>query len=306
MSTIPTRAGSSKMMIGSATPGEIIQTDIGASSVFDVGNIIGFVSAELAKARTTQAACTFALLGLSGYKSHFISLEGPNSIRVQEGQVQDLPLLSGKAQLDVTGLELLFRIGASEKFCGRVERDEIPLESVLLPEGVVLKPGVKFTRPFVEASTKWDNVDAYLTAEQASSLTGIDLYELEELYDWVGEIGMELDTLYASIGFELVDGKVEVARNRENGDFILIDGISLDELGVMKDGEYYGKNLLRFWYKGMEPAWFASLQNAQKDFPDDKSKWPPCPPLPEEVKRCHVDRYVLVASLLDGMVQTHY
>ena len=71
------RIGSSKMMIASAMPGEIIQTDMGTSSVFDVGNIAGFVSEELAKARTTQVACSFAWLGKRGYGSHYISREGP-------------------------------------------------------------------------------------------------------------------------------------------------------------------------------------------------------------------------------------
>jgi phosphoribosylaminoimidazole-succinocarboxamide synthase len=293
-------------MIGSATPGEIIQTDMGTSSVFDVGNISGFVSSELAEARTTHAACSFAWLGKRGYSSHYISREGPASLRVQEGQVQDLPLLSGRAQLDVTGLELLFRIGASEKFCWRVKRGEVLLKDVHLPEGVALAPGVKFTRPYVEASTKWDDVDTYLTAEKASELTGINLSKLEELYDWIGEIGMELDALYVSIGFELVDGKVEVARNPKNGEFVLIDGISLDELGVVKDGEHYGKNLLRHWLKENEPDWVTALKQAQEEYPEDKSMWPPCPPLPEEVMKLHVERYTLIADLLDGMVQTHY
>lgn len=275
------------------------------SSVFDVGHIPDFKSDDLARARTLQAASIFEYLALKEVSTHFRRLISPVSLHVDECQVQDKPLLSGQADYEMVGLEVLFRMGTSEKFCGRVKRGEIDFNSFeFLKQGQRLRPGVTFKKPYVEASTKWDDLDGYLTVKQASNLTDMSKKDVSRLYRWVGQIGQHLDDLFTELGYSLVDGKVEVARDKTTGGFILIDGISLDELGVMKGDEHWGKNLLRNEYKRNHPKWYAELEAAQEAYPKDKTKWPNCPPLSDEVKDLHVGRYAVAAEDLDKYVAT--
>lgn len=117
------RVGSSKIMFAMQT-GLLQQVDRGLTSIFDRGVIPGFQSTTLARARTVQTACALKWLEHNGFHTHWhASQRWPEAeeLIVHEAQVGDLPLLSDRADLDVIGLELLFRVRASEKFCGRVE-----------------------------------------------------------------------------------------------------------------------------------------------------------------------------------------
>ena len=134
-------------------------------------------------AGTPPVSCGLELLARKGIPTHFLRREDETTIRVQECQVRDLPLVSGQAYADMVGLEILFRIRASKKFCDRVARGGVPSEKIYLPSGVELTPGVKFAKPFVEASTKWrEGGDIYLTDEEAAALKA-SAASVQELVD---------------------------------------------------------------------------------------------------------------------------
>ena len=296
------RIGSSKMLRNSGIPSQVNVIDRGTTSVFDRGPISGFMCPRLAKARITQTVCIFDRLAVSNIPSHFVARIDEDTIRVQECRVRDLPLLSsGPAFADMIGLEILFRVRASKKFCDRVARSEVPEEKIKLPAGVVLEPGVRFEIPFIEASTKWDDIDDYLSDEQAAQLAGLTQVEQWQLFDMVAVAGQSLDRLFESLGFELDDGKFEVARRFDTGTFVLIDAVSLDELGVRKGQEYYGKNLIRDHYRSNESDWYAALMRAQSEHPNNPSRWPGYPPLPQELMDTHVGRYEEIADLLHAL-----
>lgn len=174
----------------------------------------------------------------------------------------------------------------------------------MLPEGQVLQPGDRFVRPFVEASTKWEAVDRYLTPAEAAPYVKLGFEQLTELYQWVSAVAQLLDELYANAEAKLIDGKLEAALFRKTGAFVIIDGISLDELGVWYNGQQYGKNPLRDWYKATHPDWCRALQEAQKAHPDDPSQWPEYPPLDADVAAAHVARYSEMAALLQGVLHS--
>jgi len=225
---------------------------------------------------------------------------------VEEAIVGDLPLLSGKANLKMIGLEMLFRVRASKKFCARVKRGEVIRPPDVWPPDRELEPNDLLFEPFVEASTKWEKVDRYLSPEEAAKYVDLTVYELFSLYQWVSRIAERLSELYGCIGATLIDGKVEVAKDIQTGEFVIIDGISLDELGVVYNGTEYGKNPLRNWYKENHPEWYQALQQAQKDHPDDPSKWPEYTPLDPEVAFGHVERYKFIASRLENVLSTYH
>jgi phosphoribosylaminoimidazole-succinocarboxamide synthase len=292
-------------MVSSGTPGLIFQEDQGLTSVFDVGPIPGFQSDEIARARTKQTACAFAWLERLGVTTHWHNhewTEARNGLVVREAQVRDEPSLSGQVDADVIGLELLFRVRASEKFRGRVLRGEVVLPEDIWPSDQQLRAGDRLLRPFVEASTKWEKVDRYLTPEEASVHVALGQGTLIELYHWVSYVAGCLDKLYDLVQATLVDGKIEAALHRTSRKFVVIDGISLDELGVMYNDEHYGKNLLRDWYKENHADWYQALQKAQKEHRDESQYWPVYPPLDKELADKHVKHYTEMASMLESVV----
>ncbi|MCB9811762.1 hypothetical protein H6783_02520 [Candidatus Nomurabacteria bacterium] len=297
MNQTPTRIGSSKRVTASGVPREVIMVDRGMTSVFDRGPIPNFVSARLAVARTTQAACVFTALRHHNIDTHFLVREDDTRLRVKECRVRGLPLLSGATLADMIGLEVLFRLRATEKFCNRVAAGEVPIEKIDLPDGVTLEPGVKFQTPFVEASTKWrPGGDVYLSDSEAADVAGVTPAELERVFATTVRASFVIDKMCAETNLTLDDGKFEFARHRGSGTFMIIDGVSLDELGVRMGNQWFGKNLLRFFYKEQHKEWLADLEIAQRTYPDDKTKWPEYPPLPEDLIKLHVQRYERVAK----------
>ena len=302
MSKAKSRVGSSKQLISSGTEGRLYQVDLGTSSVFDLGQMPHFVSARLAEARTLQAAAIFQRLQMYGIDTHFQKWVSLTGLLVSESQVGNKPLLSGRADHTMIGLEILFRWRISEKFLERIKAGEIDEADIQLAPFQRLQPGALLGVPYIEASTKWEKVDRYLQPAEAAKLTGLDTKMIEALFAWATGIARGLGSLFDDIGFDLVDGKLEVAYDARSEGFVLIDAITLDELGVIRNGKHYGKNLLRDYYRTEEREWYEQLQQAQRDHSADPSKWPTYPRLPKNIREMHVRRYVRVAELLDAHV----
>lgn len=300
------RKGSSKMVYPTCLPGRVEFVDSGDTSLFDLGAIPGFNSGLIARARIKQALGIFRWLERHGVPTHLIAPTGSGvSFIAQECRIGTKPLLSGVSEMRHTNLEVLVRNEASEKFLARVERGEVETEDLHLSTAQ-LEVGVPFKCPFVEASSKWDSVDVYKTKAEAAVLAGLPMGLLGVLYAHAGQDAEIVFALFRALGYRPIDLKLEYAYNELSGQFILIDATTLDECGVMKDGEWYGKNPLRFWYKEQHPKWYAQLTAAQKAHPNDKSQWPtyPCP-LPDDLKRAHELKNIRFADELQRYMALH-
>lgn len=252
--------------------------------------------------------CAFKWLEHHGFVTHWHERRwrDKTTLLVEEAQVRGLPLLSGKADHEVLGLELLVRLRASKKFCGRVAHGDVVLDQSIWPSETPPQPGDQFRTPFVETSTKWEKADRYLTVAEAAELTGISSAELFDLYRLVRDVGCALSELYACAGFTLIDVKEEMARHKKTKEFVIIDGISLDEVGAVRDGVEYGKNPLRDWYKEEHPEWYQLLRRAQEEYPNDSGRWPPYPAvLPDALKEAHIGRYEFAADRLADVIRAY-
>ena len=288
------RIGSSQVTEATCMEGVVTQRDNLTTSVFDRGPIPGFESGRIGRMRVAHTYAMFTLLGRNGVKTHCISkLKNDEGLRVREVRVRNLPLLSPEALVTprMIGLEVLVRTRVSKKFYDRIMRGEVDRDEVILPPGEELRPGVWLLVPYVEFSTKWDDVDGYLLDDDAKRIGKLGTEALEKLKKFASGIGIILEKFCARCGYELVDFKIEVAVDPETDEFIVIDRLSLDEMGVTKDGVHYGKNPIRDHYKVEESKFYNALQEAQERYPDDKSKWPEMPPLPEQLKIDQIFRY---------------
>jgi phosphoribosylaminoimidazole-succinocarboxamide synthase len=92
-----------------------------------------------------------------------------------------------------------------------------------------------------------------------------------------------LRAAFSNCGYELPDGKEEIALDR-NGKPMLIDVAgNLDENRIIHSatGALRSKDLIRT--HPILAAWKKSeLDPAKAEYPNDKSKWPPYPLLPEK------------------------
>lgn len=297
------RQGSTRTMIGTEIPGEVSSRDDGTSSVFDIGRMPGFTSPEIATARTQQRIAFYKALRINRIPTDFLKQENDCTLRVRECRIRGIPLLSPEADNtpEVLGVEILIRTRASEKFCLRSGTDNIDRSKLILPPRQSLEVGLRFPVPYVEFSTKWEAKDRYISDAEAAELTGLNAGAISGLTTgFAVRVGRVVEQLCQKAGFLLIDFKIEVAIDPITGEFMLIDGISQDEQGLMLDGVWYGKNPLRNWFKDNHPDWFQALEKAKESHSNDPSKWPGYPNLPDQVKRDHEERHVDMANRLEA------
>lgn len=298
MSTqFPTRRGSSKIVVGTNVPGQCVMEDTGDTSVLDYGPIPGFRSGRIRESRTSQMRSFFTLLHCGGIPTHVISLDDRRGILVREVQVQDLPLLSPPAPDTPrqVGVEVLIRTRISKKFLERIKRGEVDLNQIVLAEGEELTVGARLAVPYVEFSAKWIKGDPYLSDEQAMEIGELDSTELQTLRDFATRVGSIVAEFVSGCDYLPVDFKIEVAVDPRTGGFIMIDALTLDEMGLIYRAEQYGKNPLRSYYELKHPEWLIFFKTAvNAGLP--KAEWPKMPSLPVEVMQSHEDRYTWAAQ----------
>lgn len=272
--------------------GVVEQVDRGTTSVNNYGAIPNFTSGKIRDARLSQMRTIFTLFKHHGISTHVVELGEGEGILVREVRVRDLPLLSPSLK-DVprqVGLEVLVRTRLSKKTIRRIEAGEIPRDQIVLAEGEEFVPGARLATPYVEFSAKWIDGDPYLSDRDAMIIGRMGSASLDKLRDFGARIGRILSEFCEKAGYDLVDFKIEVAIDPVTGDFMLIDALSLDEMGLMKDGVEYGKNPIRNYYKINHPDWVKALNEAiEAGLP--KEEWPKMPPLPEEEMQAHEVRY---------------
>src|SRR5690606_16004 len=91
--------------------------------------------------------------------------------------------------------------------------------------------------------------------------------ELDHLVAWTLLIALRLKDLFAPLGLELWDGKLEfafsAAPESKNRSFVLADSIGPDELRLIgPGGVHFSKEFLRRVYRGS--PWFEALEKAKK------------------------------------------
>lgn len=118
--------------------------------------------------------------------------------------------------------------------------------------------------PVIDFSTKLERGDRYLTYNEAQNIAGLTLSEWRNLNTFAQLIGLNLFVLHKKMGFELWDGKIEVAfieGVEGQREFMLVDSIGIDELRLLVNGKSFSKEFLREVYK--ESVWFKNLEAAK-------------------------------------------
>lgn len=129
---------------------------------------------------------------------------------------------------------------------------------------VIPASGQMLRTPVIDFSTKLERGDRYLTYNEAQNIAGLTLPEWKNLNTFAQLIGLNLFVLHKKMGFELWDGKIEVAfieGVEGQREFMLVDSIGIDELRLLVNGKSFSKEFLREVYK--ESVWFKNLEAAK-------------------------------------------
>lgn len=166
------------------------------------------------------------------------------------------------AQLSRHGVptHLLKVLSPSEMLCQKIKI--IPLEVVVrnrlagsTAKKFGLSEGTALSAPLVEFFYKDDALgDPFVSDEQALMLKVVSRREdLDELRKFALLVNRHLHLLFAEVGIELVDFKIELGRNPQN-ELVLADEISPDccRLWDMKSGEKMDKDRFRRDLGGVE------------------------------------------------------
>lgn len=290
-------------------------------SVFDWGKMPDEIPLK-GRSLCIMGAFFFEKLEENSYKTHYIGL-------VEDGKIKRLDELKEPSAEMVVKLVRVIKPKVKDhtydysEFKNLKANFLIPFEVIYrnsLPEGSSVfkrlregklspsdlgleyfpEPGVKLPDTFIELSTKLEEIDRYISWEEAKELTGID----ESVFDEIKKkavLASKLITEFAQrADISNEDGKFEFALD-EKGELMFVDVLGTpDECRFTKDGFHISKEILRVFYRKTE--WFYELEEAKKR---DKINWrklvrTPPPRLPEELKKLVSLMYLACCNEITG------
>jgi phosphoribosylaminoimidazole-succinocarboxamide synthase len=257
-------------------------------SIFDYGEMPDHIE-DKGKALCLMAAANFRELERKGIKTHFISLDADNELRVKLVRKIPVDRLTPFSRNCMIPLEIIFRDALPEgsSVFKRIKNKETTWQALGLDHEC--KPGERLKRPIIDFSTKFETFDRYFKNTQEV----IDYYRLgpEKMKDIQMQALMIADYLRnraAKIGWEHMDGKVEGAIDTK-GDLMWVDVFgTLDEDRFELNGFVLSKQFLRDYYK--KTTWYAEFMEA-KENTLPAYQWPKPPKLPPELAKFVSDLY---------------
>lgn len=154
-------------------------------------------------------------------------------------------------------LEIIYRnsIPEGSSLLRRIKRGEARAVDFGLSK---IEPNMKLEKPIVDFSTKLEDVDRYLSYEEAKGIAGLSDEEFEKLKELVIEVDELITREVSKVGLENDDGKIEVAFD-ENRNFMVVDAVGTpDECRFSMNGFEVSKELLRKYYRKTE--WYERVK----------------------------------------------
>jgi len=287
------RTGSTRIMTP-VKPGVIALEYTDRWSAFDRGSS-GQTIPGIGAARCACAVKSFWLAEAANLPTHFIRQVNPLTIHVQEFSVPGRETLSGMVYGRVLPLEWIWRVRVAGSLLIRIGSGEIDPVALGFPAGTKVVEGMKLPRLRLECTTKFEATDRHLSDKEARNLAQLSKAQWEASWHLITKGVKVTNAGYHEAGFECPDGKLELGM-LNNGRIIFVDVFGTqDENRIIeeKTGASYSKDLIRSYLK--DTPWKKELDKAKKEYPTDKSKWPPYPILPPDLVRLVSKRYAEVA-----------
>ncbi|MCX8058370.1 MAG: phosphoribosylaminoimidazolesuccinocarboxamide synthase [Spirochaetes bacterium] len=197
-------------------------------------------------------------------------------------------------------LEIIYRnkITEGSSFLKRFRENKINLLDYDLDKFPEID--VFLNKPIFDFSTKLEITDRYINRYEAQKISGLNNFEMNKLIELLMSINNIISEEYNRLGFENIDGKIEVAFD-ENRDFMVVDVVgTLDECRFFYEGVHLSKEILRIYYRNSE--WYKDLEYAKKK---DRFNWKEIckskpEKLPEDLKKAISSIYCYVTNKIIG------
>jgi phosphoribosylaminoimidazole-succinocarboxamide synthase len=229
-----------------------------------------------------MAVFNFDLLARAGVRTHFRAYQPPNRMEFTLLRVLDpreRPLGPGDVN-HLVPLQVIFRnvIPEGSSVLRRLRLGRLSPRDIGLTEAP--RAGAVLDRPVIEYTTKLEEIDRFVSRDEARSVGGLDDGQLAELEERTRLVDEVVTAHARSVGLLHADGKVEFGRD-EAGRLTLVDHAGTpDEARLLLDGLHMSKQVLRDYYAS------TGLQGRVEEWVQEgrpRSTWPAPDPLPRDV-----------------------
>jgi phosphoribosylaminoimidazole-succinocarboxamide synthase len=165
-------------------------------------------------------------------------------------------------------LEVIFRnsLPAGSSVFKRLKNGSLKLEDLGLNRSPV--PGQILENPILDVSTKLENIDRYITWDEAREISGMTDDEMKKMKQLTLDIDQMITDNAAKLGLRHEDGKIEFGFNEER-EFMLVDALgTLDECRFTYEGIPVSKEIARIYYRKTD--WYREVEEAKKK---DSIRW---------------------------------
>ncbi len=281
-------------------------------SVFDYGEMPDLIENK-GKALCMLSAYFFEILEKEGIKTHYLGLVKNNGVfRFDEidepTNIMEIKLVNVVKPKDYSifknlrgnyllPLEIIYRNSLPEgsSFFRRLKKGEIRLEDFGLK--YMPKPGEILKEPIIDFSTKLEDIDRYLSREEAKEISGLSEEEFENLIELILKIDRIISRECEKAGIFNEDGKIEAALD-ENREIMIVDALGTpDECRFTYKGVEISKEILRRYYRKTE--WFMRIEIFKGEENWRKLVGKP-PKLPEEIRNAVSEMYMACCNEITG------
>jgi phosphoribosylaminoimidazole-succinocarboxamide synthase len=165
-------------------------------------------------------------------------------------------------------LEVIYRnsLPAGSSVFRRLKEGSLKLDEIGLTQ--MPEPNDVLSPPILDASTKLEVTDRYLSWQEAQEISGLADDEITEVKNVTSKINDLITQQVSQVGLVNEDGKVEFGYD-QNRDLILVDILGTpDECRFTYEGLPVSKEVARIYYRNTD--WYLEVEKAKKE---DRANW---------------------------------
>jgi len=213
----------------------------------------------------------------------------------------DYSIYSKKNTNYLLPLEIIYRnkITENSSFLKRYKESRLNLNDFGLTDFPEIN--IKLKKPIIDFSTKLEITDRYISKDEAKKISNLNEKEMDKLIEILIFVNEIITEQFSKIGFENIDGKIEVAFD-ENREFMIVDVFgTLDECRFFYNDINISKEILRIYYRNTK--WYNDVEEAKKI---DRFNWKKIikstpEKLPQELKEAVSSIYCYVTNKITGI-----
>lgn len=248
-----------------------------------------------------SSAFWFQVARSNGIKTHFREFIPPNRMRVHKAAIVEPSKLTRKSSNYLVPLEVICRYYVAGSLWDRIRSGEVKPSKLGLKGSKEVKYGDKLPEPFVEFTTKLEQVDRLLTRTEAMKMAAVSAQEFKTIVDAALQIDERIADEVEKRDLIHVDGKKEFAFD-EDRELIVVDTFGTADEDRWWDWDDYSKGefvelskeLVRQYYR--ERGYYSKLTEARKQGKPE----PKIPALPADKIKEVSDLYVEMFERITG------